>query len=195
MTVNMPPGPLKRLVLRMMLAIIAGVAPTFALLATAQEPALGPIFREVSDQSGLRFRHYNGMTGKLFLPEIMGAGGALFDFDNDGDLDIFLVQGTTLEPGDLPARTTFPWQGPGELRSRLIRNDLTVKDGRPSMQLVDVTDKSGIIAKDYGMGVATGDINNDGWTDLYLTNVGSNQMFLNKGDGTFADVTSQSGTD
>ena len=156
-------------------------------------PAL--IFRELSGQTGLRFRHYNGMTGKFFLPEIMGAGAALFDFDNDGDLDVFLVQGATLEPKDQPTRTLFPWTGPGDLRGRLFRNDLAGgKDGN-SIKFVDVTEKSGILANGYGMGAAVGDINNDGRQDLYLTNLGSNQMFLNKGDGTFADVTARSGTD
>jgi hypothetical protein len=165
------------------------------LIEGQPKPAADVIFREGSAETGLQFRHYNGMTGKLFLPEIMGAGAALFDFDNDGDLDVFLVQGSTLEPNDEPSRTRFPWQGPGELRSRLWRNDLTVgKDGRVSIHFVDVTAGSGISAKGYGMGVATGDINNDGWPDLYLTNLGANQMFLNKGNGTFEDVTNRSGT-
>ncbi|MDQ2974347.1 MAG: hypothetical protein M3R69_02915, partial [Acidobacteriota bacterium] len=64
---------------------------------TTAERASSPIFDEVADKVGLKFRHYNGMTGKLYLPEIMGSGAALFDFDNDGDLDVFLVQGTVLE--------------------------------------------------------------------------------------------------
>jgi hypothetical protein len=128
------------------------------------------------------------MTGKLFLPEVMGAGAALFDFDNDGDLDVFLVQGSTLEASDQHARTPFPWRELGEPRGRLFRNDLAVnKDGSRSLHFTDVTEKSGIVANRYGMGVAVGDINNDGWPDLYLTNLGSNQMYLNNGDGTFVD--------
>ena len=155
-----------------------------------------PIFNEISDTTGLKFRHYNGMTGKLFLPEVMGAGAALFDFDNDGDLDVFLIQGNVLEPGDQPARTLFPWREPGKLRGRLFRNDLVVtKEGRRTLRFTDVTEESGIVADGYGMGVAVGDINNDGWPDLYITNLGSNQMYLNKGDGTFVDVTKKSGTD
>ena len=155
-----------------------------------------PIFNEFSDTAGLKFRHYNGMTGKFFLPEVMGAGVALFDFDNDGDLDVFLVQGTTLEPGDQPAHTLFPWRGAGLPRGRLFRNDLVVaKDGSRTLRFTDVTEKSGIVADGYGMGVTVGDINNDGWPDLYITNLGSNRMYLNKGDGTFVDVTKKSGTD
>ena len=154
------------------------------------------IFNEVAEQVGLTFRHYNGMNGKFFLPEIMGAGGALFDYDNDGDLDVFLVQGTVLELADKPGGTMFPWRRPESPRGRLFRNELTVsKNGVRKLQFSDVTEKSGIVAAGYGMGVIVGDINNDGWPDLYLTNLGSNQMYINKGDGTFADVTKNSGTD
>ena len=70
-----------------------------------------PIFREVAGRIGLEFRHYNGMTGKFYLPEITGSGGAFFDFDNDGDLDVYLVQGNTLEPNTKPGETLFPWRG------------------------------------------------------------------------------------
>lgn len=158
------------------------------------------IFKEVAEQVGLKFQHYNGMTGKLYLPEIMGSGAALFDFDNDGDLDVFLVQGNVLEPGTQPASTQLPWRDPGLPRSRLFRNELVVgKDGsralKFSLEFTDVTEKSGIRADGYGMGVAVGDINNDGWPDLYITNLGRNQMYLNKGDGTFSEVTGKTGTD
>ena len=188
----MPAG--RSRVFTLMVAIVIGLAALAEL--PAQTRSTVSIFREISQQSGLKFRHYNGMTGKHFLPEIMGAGAALLDFDNDGDLDVFIVQGSTLEAGDNPARTLFPWQGPGDLRARLFRNDLTIgKDGRRSIQFVDVTDNSGIVADGYGMGVAVGDINNDGRPDLYVTNLGANRMFLNKGNGTFEDVTAKTHTD
>src|ERR1051326_4501103 len=155
-----------------------------------------PIFVEVAEKTGLKFRHFNGMTGKFFLPEVMGSGAGLFDFDNDGDLDVYLVQGSTLEANDQPAHTSFPWREPGPPRGKLFRNDLAVaKDGSRLLHFTDITEKSGIVANRYGMGVAVGDINNDGWPDLYLTNLGSNQMYLNKGDGTFVDVTNKTGTD
>src|SRR5437870_8103615 len=97
---------------------------------TTDAQTVSPIFDEVADKAGLKFRHFNGMTGKLFLPEVMGAGAALFDFDNDGDLDVFLVQGSALEARDQHAHTPFPWRELGEPRGRLFRNDLVVtKDG------------------------------------------------------------------
>jgi hypothetical protein len=155
-----------------------------------------PIFKEVAEQVGLTFQHYNGMTGKFYLPEITGSGAALFDFDNDGDLDVYLVQGTTLEPGTKPTTTLIPWRGSEPPQGKLFRNDLTDgKDGRAKLSFTDVTKQSGIVANGYGMGAAVGDINNDGLPDLYLSNLGANQMYLNKGDGKFADVTKESGTD
>ncbi|HEX5875827.1 MAG TPA: CRTAC1 family protein [Pyrinomonadaceae bacterium] len=157
-----------------------------------QQRSSSPIFKEVAEQVGLKFQHYNGMTGKFYLPEITGSGAALFDFDNDGDLDVFLVQGNVLEPNTQPSSTLFPWRGVEPPRGRLFRNDLTA--GK-RLTFTDVTQKSGIVAGGYGMGAAVGDINNDGLPDLYLSNLGSNQLYLNKGDGQFTDVTKESGTD
>ncbi|HEY6659612.1 MAG TPA: CRTAC1 family protein, partial [Pyrinomonadaceae bacterium] len=92
--------------------------------------------------------------------------------------------------------TMFPWHEHEPPRGRLFRNELTVsKNGVRTFQFSDVTEKSGIVATGYGMGVAVGDINNDGWPDLYITNLGSNQMYLNKGDGTFVDLTRNTATD
>jgi hypothetical protein len=166
------------------------------ILATTQGRVSPAIFEEVAEAAGLKFRHYNGMTGKLLLPEIMGSGAALFDFDNDGDLDVFLVQGSVLEPGDRPSSTLFPWRDPVGPRGQLFRNDLTVsKDGGSTIRFSDVTEQSGIAARGYGMGVIVGDVNNDGWSDLYLCNLGANQLYLNNGNGTFTDVTRKAGVD
>ena len=159
------------------------LAPRLTVLALFFSLATQPLFKDVAEQTGLRFQHYNGMTGKFYLPEITGSGAALFDFDNDGDLDVYLVQGNTLEPNA---------KAPGSPRGKLFRNDLNT---RGTLSFTDVTEQSGIVATGYGMGVAVGDINNDGLPDLYLTNLGSNQMYLNKGGGKFVDVTKESGTD
>jgi len=143
-------------------------------------------FTDRAREAGLDFIHFNGMSGKFYQPEIMAPGVALFDFDNDGDLDVYLVQGEMLGEAGSAA----------QLGDRLYRNDLEIKpDGSRTLRFTDVTAASGIRARGYGMGVAVGDIDNDGWLDLYLTGFGRNQMFRNNGDGTFADVSKQSGTD
>ncbi|MGC1416677.1 MAG: CRTAC1 family protein [Candidatus Acidiferrum sp.] len=133
------------------------------------------------------------MSGEHYYPEVMGSGVALFDYDNDGDLDIFFVQGSLLGPNPDPNQTLFRPQLP--LRGKLYRNDsIRHADGSVTLKFVDVTEESGIRAVGYGMGVAAGDFNNDGWVDLYITNFGHNQLWRNNGDGTFTDVTAQSGT-
>jgi hypothetical protein len=149
----------------------------------------GDWFTDVAEESGLRFTHVNGMSGKLYYAEIIAPGAAMFDYDNDGDLDVYLVQGQSLDPTP---------QGPraASTGGRLFRNDLTVNaDGTRTLRFVDVTEASGIKSRGYGMGVAAGDFNNDGCTDLYLTNLGPNQLLRNNCDGTFTDVSKQSRTD
>ena len=131
------------------------------------------------------------MTGQFFYSEIIGSGAALFDYDNDGDLDVFLVQGQKVGAGD----AVFPPPA-SPLRGQLFRNDLVVnQDGTRTLKFTDVTGESGIAAGGYGMGAATGDFNNDGCVDLYLTNLGANQLWRNNCDGTFTDVSKASRTD
>ena len=142
-------------------------------------------FTDITAQSGLVFNHENGAAGGLLLPEVIGSGGALFDYDNDGDLDVFAVQGSALR--------SAPATAGGQPRSRLFRNDLG-KAGTTGLRFADVTESSGLTFTAYGMGVATGDFNNDGWVDLYVTALGPNRLFRNNHDGTFTDVTAASGT-
>src|SRR4029450_3098099 len=150
-------------------------------------------FTDRATDTGLVFTHVNGMSGQFYLTEIMAPGVALFDYDNDGDLDIYLVQGSGF--GVQGSGSGFRVQGSG-FKGRLYRNDLEVHfDGTRLLHFTDVTDQSGIVSHDYGMGVAAGDFNNDGCVDLYLTNFGRNQMFRNNCDGTFSDVSKASGTD
>jgi hypothetical protein len=190
-------------ILKLYLAVVVAALCLAPVTAHGQQTGKTPggnasstIFDELADKSGLKFRHYNGMTGKLFLPEVMGAGAALFDFDLDGDLDVFLVQGSVLEPGQQPARTLFPWREKEEPRGKLFRSDLVVGlDGSPVLTFTDVTERSGIRADGYGMGAISGDVNNDGWPDLYLCNLGPNHLYLNNGNGTFTDATEKAGAD
>lgn len=145
-------------------------------------------------RSGIDFVHFNGATGQDTLAEIMGSGAALFDYDGDGDLDLYLVQGTILD-GPL-AKAVVPWRGRGRPAGRLFRNDLVVRpDGSRRLRFTDVTDKAGLAFEGYGMGAATGDFDNDGRPDLYVTCLGANHLFRNRGDGTFEDVTKKAGAD
>ena len=148
-------------------------------------------FVDRAEATGLDFVHVNGMTGRFYQPEISGSGAALFDYDNDGDLDVWLVQGGRLEPGSPQLAATGADAG-----GRLYRNELEVRpDGTRTLRFTDVTKSSGIVARGYGQGVAAGDIDNDGWIDLYLTGFRRNQMFRNNGNGTFSDVSTATGTD
>jgi hypothetical protein len=146
-------------------------------------------FTDAADASGLRFVHFNGMSGDLTMPEILGPGVALFDYDNDGDLDVFVAQGQML------GRDKAPPSRSG-LSARLYRNDIGGQNGAGTPRFTDVTEPSGIglVAKGYGMGVAAGDFDNDGFVDLYLTGFGTSQLLHNNGDGTFADISKTSGT-
>jgi enediyne biosynthesis protein E4 len=147
-------------------------------------------FVDRARETGLDFVHTNGMSGKLYVSEVLAPGVALFDYDNDGDLDVLLVQGSGLSA--LGSGKDVPGSG-----SRLFRNDLAINgDGTRTLRFADVTTQSGIVTAGYGMGVAAGDFNNDGWVDLYLTKFdAANQLLHNNGDGTFSDVSRKSGTD
>ena len=154
------------------------------------------IFTGVAEQTGIDFVHFSGMSGNYYYPEMIGPGGALFDYDNDGDLDVFIHQGQMLGPKMTLADALFPPEDPQSLYGRLYRNDLKIgPDGSRVLRFTDVTDESGIDARYYGMGAAVGDYLNDGWADLYLTNYGPNKFYRNNGDGTFSDVTEKTGTD
>jgi enediyne biosynthesis protein E4 len=161
------------------------IIPAITLLV-ALTPTPRPPFREAEADTGLRFVHDNGGRGQFYLPEIMGSGAALFDFDGDGDLDVYLVQGRPLDSVSSGAGGASGKEPRG---NRLFRNDLTIDaNGTRTMRFVDVTEQAHVGLDAVGMGVAVGDIDNDGRLDLYVTNFGSNVLFHNNGDGTFTDI-------
>lgn len=146
-----------------------GISPILAA------PSLGFHFTDVTSSAGIHFKHNNGAYGGKLLPETLGSGCAFIDYDNDGWQDILLVN-------------SMDWPGHARQRStlKLYRND---RDGT----FTDVTRAAKLDIEMYGMGVAVGDYNNDGFPDILITCVGQNRLFKNTGRGTFVDVTNSSG--
>jgi len=142
------------------------------------ESAAGPIvFEEIAERAGLHFVTDSCPTPNKNQPETMVAGVALFDYDNDGYLDVYVVNGAAIP--------SLRKEGP-QYWNRLYHNN---HNGTFS----DVTEKAGVAGEGYGMGVAIGDYDNDGWADIYVVNTGKNQLFRNNHDGTFSDVTDKAG--
>ncbi len=161
---------------RALLILLSSVLSSPALLA--QSTSTHPIrFEDIAGKAGVRFTTENSPTPEKHQPETMLAGIALFDYDGDGLLDIYLVNGA-----EMPSLVkTSP-----KYYNRLFRNN---GDGT----FTDVTERAGVAGAGYGMGAAVGDYDNDGWPDLFLANVNGNQLFRNNGNGTFTDVTAKAG--
>ncbi|MDZ7638513.1 MAG: VCBS repeat-containing protein [Bryobacterales bacterium] len=150
------------------------------------------LFREAAEATGLRFRHFTGSTGRFYMPEIMGAGVAVFDYDNDGDLDVSLPQGAMLDRSVPPASSAFPPE-PGQKRGhRFFRNELLPSG---ALRFTDVTEQAGLGQGGYGMGAAVGHYDNDGFLDLYVTQFGSNISIAISAMACFEDVTRRAGVD
>lgn len=178
-----------------LLSSILFCAALGAAIGTADADDLG-IFVDRAEEMGIDFEHFAGVSGEYYIPEISGPGCGLLDYDNDGDLDVYLIQSAMLGPGKKPEEATFPPQEGYPLRDRLYRNDLVIhEDDTRTVRFTDVTEESGIRAPGYGVGIATGDYDNDGWVDIFLTNFGANQLWHNNGDGTFEEVIAQAGID
>ena len=164
--------PLRQPCILLLLALLANAA-------AQPDAARGEeAFVDVSKTTGLNVRHVNGARGAKLLPETINGGAGWLDYDGDGHLDLYLVQGH----GD----STRAY-APGDTGNRLFRN---TGKGR----FVDVTDQAGVGDRNYGSALAVGDIDNDGDTDLYVTNFGRNVLYINNGNGTFSDGTAVSGT-
>ena len=157
-----------------------------------------PTFRDVARSAGIDFVHINGASEQRFFPEIVGSGGLFFDFDNDGWLDVFLVDGGSFADRAVASRARhrlYRNRGPSTLREPQGRPEQgrgTTGSGQAT-QFEDVTATSGIRHRDYGMGACAGDYDNDGLIDLYITNVGANLLYRNTGRGRFTEVPNAGG--
>jgi hypothetical protein len=145
-----------------------------AVSALADEPA-AVLFRDVTREAGITFQHHSA-PDKKYIVESMSGGVALFDFDNDGLVDVYLVDSLTVDTANDPRAA----------RSTLYRN-------RGGMKFEDVTDKAGVGHPGWGMGVCTADVDGDGWEDLYVTALGGSRLYRNDRGRAFADVTGKAG--
>jgi len=166
---------LRRRVFSVSVGLLAGIVAV-AAAGCSSKPHSPIQLTDVTATSGISFRHTDGAAGRYYLPEPMSAGLALLDYDGDGDLDVYFVNGSPLPPA---AVETLPGNA-------LYRNE-------GGFRFVDVTREAGVGDAGFGLGVAVGDIDNDGHLDLFVTNFGPDVLFRNNGDGTFSDVTSRAG--
>jgi enediyne biosynthesis protein E4 len=150
----------------------------------ASESSSSQAFVDITDRVGVGFRYQSSHTSRKYLLETMGAGVALFDYDNDGRLDIYLVNGAPLL--DPTPKGTIPQKTGPQYWNRLYHQ-------KPDGTFEDVTERAGLQGAGYGMGVAVGDYDNDGYEDLYVTAYGGNKLYRNNGNGTFTDVTEKAG--
>src|SRR5215467_7458265 len=146
-----------------------------AAAARSSDAGCPVVFTDVAQTVGLKFTHERGATAEHQLPETMGSGVAWLDYDNDGWMDLYVVQSGP-----------FPENGSPRAQDRLFHNN---GDGT----FTDVTAKAGLKDTAYGMGVVAADYDNDGYVDLFVTNYGHNILYHNNGDGTFTDVTEKAG--
>ena len=147
--------------------------------ARPSPPATGPIvLNDVTGETGITFKHTDGSSGKRYVMEQVSAGLALFDYDGDGDIDIYFLNGSPLRGTEVDVPP----------RNALYRNE-------GGWKFTDVTDEAGVGDTGYGLGVAAADYDNDGDQDLYVNNYGPNVLYRNNGDGTFTDVTREAGVE
>jgi enediyne biosynthesis protein E4 len=144
--------------------------------AVADMPSVGPhgFFTDVSQKLGLDFVHEPGVEGGYFMPESLAGGGAFLDYDGDGDLDVYLINGA--------------YRDSAKRRARPLRNRLFQQQSDGTFR--DVTETAGIGNEGFGMGVAVGDMDNDGDPDVYVTNFGPDALYRNNGDGTLRSARS-----
>jgi enediyne biosynthesis protein E4 len=164
--------------------VIAGIGSAIAQVVNPSRSKAAGNFTDITAAAGVYFQHAAPHTSKKYLLETMAPGVALFDYDNDGRLDIFVTNGAPLT--DPTPKGTIPQKTGPEYWNRLYHQ-------KPDGRFEDVTEKAGLQGIGYGMGVAVGDYDNDGYEDLFVTAYGGNRLYHNNGNGTFTDVTESAG--
>ena len=164
---------------------LAASAPIAAAQGARSQPSPAPgSFVDVTEKSGIHFVQQSSPTSRKYLLETMGSGIALFDYDNDGRLDIFIANGARLD--DPTPKGTIPKKDDPKYWNRLYHQ-------KPDGTFEDVTEKTGLAGIGYSTGVAVGDYDNDGYEDLFVAGYGRATLYHNNGNGTFTDVTEQAG--
>ena len=162
---------------------VIGILILFLIATVVQGPLIPPVsadtniqFVDVTQEAGIHWKHVDGRSGQKYFMETLGSGAAFFDYDADGDPDLYFVNGAPL---------------PGYVSQEIPTNCLYRNNGDGTF--TDVTEKAGVGDTGYGHGCAVGDYNNDGQLDLYVTNYGTNRLYRNNGDGTFTEVSESAG--
>ena len=162
---------------------VIGILILFLIAIVVQDPLISPVsadtsiqFVDVTQEAGIHWKHVDGRSGQKYFMETLGSGAAFFDYDADGDPDLYFVNGAPL---------------PGYVSQEIPTNCLYRNNGDGTF--TDVTEKAGVGDTGYGHGCAVGDYNNDGQLDLYVTNYGTNRLYRNNGDGTFTEVSESAG--
>jgi hypothetical protein len=155
---------------------LAAIGLSLAGIVSAYNAAGQVVFRDVTGETGITFKHTDGSSGRHYIMETVTAGLALFDYDNDGDIDIYFVNGAPLPGAEAKAPP----------KDVLYRND-------GGWKFTDVTEEAGVGETGHGLGVAVGDYDNDGDQDIFVNNYGPDVLYRNNGDGTFTDVTQKAG--
>ena len=162
---------------------VIGILILFLIAIVVQGPLISPVsadtsiqFVDVTQEAGIHWKHVDGRSGQKYFMETLGSGAAFFDYDTDGDPDLYFVNGAPL---------------PGYVSQEIPTNCLYRNNGDGTF--TDVTEKAGVGDTGYGHGCAVGDYNNDGQLDLYVTNYGTNRLYRNNGDGTFTEVSESAG--
>ncbi len=172
------------LLLCLALALSGPLAAAQKAASESTASSSGEAFVDATQRLGVHFQYHASHTSKKYLLETMGPGVALLDYDNDGRLDIFLVNGAPI--GDPTPKGAVPQKTDSQYWNRLYHQ-------KPDGSFEDVTEKAGLQGTGYGFGVAVGDYDNDGFEDLYVTAYGGNKLYRNNGNGTFTDVTQKAG--